>query len=254
MRAAVVHDTGGSGSVLLYVPGLDGSGELLLGTKERLAERYRVVALRYEDDGKTALEGERYALLAASIREVTREIGISRVLVLGESFGVGLSLQLALDHPDLVRALALVNGFARFDQRVRIHAGALLFPVLPRGLYEFGRRHFAVRNLFRPRRDPAAERAFLEVTRGGFDSGYGERMRMIRSLDLEPRLHEVHCPVALFASSADRVVPAVRQAKRMQALLPDATLEILPEGGHVVLPLAEEPWRERMEHLEERAG
>jgi hypothetical protein len=40
----------------------------------------------------------------------------------------------------------------------------------------------------------------------------------------------------------------------MAALLPDATLDVLVDAGHLVLPLAAEPWVERLERLAERAG
>jgi hypothetical protein len=39
----------------------------------------------------------------------------------------------------------------------------------------------------------------------------------------------------------------------MERGLADATLEILPRAGHVVLPLAEEPWVERLSALAARA-
>jgi hypothetical protein len=59
--------------------------------------------------------------------------------------------------------------------------------------------------------------------------------------------------VALFASDSDKIVPSVPAAREMLRGLPDATLEILPRAGHVVLPLAEEPWVDRLRALERRA-
>jgi alpha-beta hydrolase superfamily lysophospholipase len=64
----------------------------------------------------------------------------------------------------------------------------------------------------------------------------------------------VRCPVSLFAAENDRVVAAVPAAREMAALLPDVELELLPRAGHLVLPLACEPWSERLERLARRAG
>jgi hypothetical protein len=60
--------------------------------------------------------------------------------------------------------------------------------------------------------------------------------------------------VALFASGRDRIVDAVRQAREMASVLPDAELEILEGRGHVVLPVAEIDWPARMARLAARAA
>ena len=60
--------------------------------------------------------------------------------------------------------------------------------------------------------------------------------------------------MAIYASDHDRIVPAIPGAEVMAAALPDATYEVLPGTGHLILPLAEEPWVERMRSLAVRAG
>jgi pimeloyl-ACP methyl ester carboxylesterase len=73
-------------------------------------------------------------------------------------------------------------------------------------------------------------------------------------VDLRARLGALRCPVALYAADHDRVVAAVPAAREMAALVAGAELTVLPEAGHVVLPLAAEPWEERLERLAARAG
>ena len=60
--------------------------------------------------------------------------------------------------------------------------------------------------------------------------------------------------MALFAADHDRVVASVPAAREMELLLGGAELTLLPAAGHVVLPLGEEPWVERLERLAARAG
>src|SRR5262245_41325916 len=105
MEARVI-DVRGSGPPLVYVPGIDGSGELLLGTAARLAASFRLVRLRYGGDSSGG-----YEELAASLVRVLDELEIERALLLAESFGVSVALETALDHPQRVAGLALVNGF-----------------------------------------------------------------------------------------------------------------------------------------------
>src|SRR6185436_9727966 len=85
---AEIVATRGSGPPLVYVPGIDGSGELLLGTAARLERRFRLTRLRYAGGS-----GGDYASLAASVAACIERAGAARALVLAESFGVALALE-----------------------------------------------------------------------------------------------------------------------------------------------------------------
>lgn len=243
----------GNGPPLVYVPGIDGSGEMLLGAAARLERRFRLTRLCY--GGGT---GGDYATLAASVAQRVRESAAGRAdgraLVLAESFGVAVALQTALDHPGCVAGLALVNGFARFHDRFGLVLTRGIFALAPGAWIHAARARFAQRGLFAPRRDEAALQALLALSGEWFDARYRARLAWIEGVDLRPRLGAVRCPVALFAADHDRVVASVPAAREMAAALPDAELTVLAAAGHVVLPLAEEPWEQRLERLAARAG
>jgi len=246
---AEILATGGAGPPLVYVPGIDGSGELLLDTAARLERRFRLTRLRYAGH-----EARDYAALAASVARCLTALDAPRVLVLAESFGVALALQLALDHAPRVAGLALVNGFARFPDRFGLALTRGVFTLAPEAWIHRARARFVQRGLIAPRHDERALHALLALGGNWFGAGYRARLELIRALDLRPRLAEVRCPVALFAADHDRVVSSVRCAREMAASLADAELTLLPSAGHLVLPLAEEPWEERLERLARRAG
>ncbi len=246
---AVPGRESGQGPTLVYVPGIDGSGELLLGTAERLAERFALLTLCYRPSG-----AHTYAALAASIDALLERAGRARALVLAESFGGAVALQLALDHPARVAGLAIVNGFAHHPWRLRLLVSQLGAPLVQGALFRACRRTFSPHALFGPRRSPDARARFAALGGIGLDAAYRERLRMIRGLDLRPRLAELRAPLALFASACDRIVPARRAAREIAERVPQATLEVLPRAGHLVLPLPEEPWTERLLALAARAG
>ena len=248
MLARLRDDTRSDGIPLVYMPGIDGTGEMMLGTAARLAERFRLVRLRYESTGKS-FEGDGYRGLAASAADGIRDRRIERTLVVAESFGVAVALRMALDHPELVAGMLLVNGFAHFEWRTKLALTRLGVRCVPRPLFDFGRRHFAPAQLFGPRRDPEAERRFLEIVGHAFDDGYSRRLTMIARLDFRDRLKEISQPINLVASDMDRIVPSVAAARFMRDKLPNASLEILHGGGHVVLALEDEPWVERVTML-----
>jgi len=246
---AEILDTRGSGPPLVYVPGIDGSGELLLGTAERLAGAFRLTRLRYGGDARGG-----YGELARSVGARLAELPAGRVLLLAESFGVAVALATALEQGERVAGLALVNGFAAFEKRLALAVTRGVFALAPEAWIQRARAGFAQRGLFAPRRDEAALRALVALDGRWFGAPYRARLELIRGLDLRPRLPAIRCPVALYAADHDRVVDAVRAARAMAAALPDAELEILRDAGHVVLPLADEPWVERLQRLAARAG
>jgi len=248
MHAEII-DSAGAGVPLVYVPGIDGSGEMLLGLAARLARRFRLTRLSYAGDAA----GD-YATLAASVAGCIESAGAGRALVLAESFGVAVSLQTALDHPGRVAGLALVNGFARFHDRVGLAITRGAFALAPQAWIHEARARFAQRGLFAPRRDEEALRALLALRGGWFDTRYRARLVLIRRLDLRPRLPEVRCPVAIYAATHDRVVASITAGREMQAGLRDCELTVIQDAGHVVLPLAAEPWEERLESLAARSG
>ncbi|MCA8980668.1 MAG: alpha/beta fold hydrolase [Planctomycetes bacterium] len=247
---AHIHADRGTGRAVVYVPGIDATGELMLGTSERIESEFRLLRLAYTAD----VEDDSYVDLAASIARAVREAGVVRALVLGESFGVAVALRTALDHPDLVAGLALVNGFAHYRRRAALAWSRFSAPLVPTWAFQLGRSWFAAGKLFAKDVDEDTLRRFHELPPSeGFDQAYMRRMAMIASLDLRPELHRIAQPVSLFASTDDHVVASLEEAREMAALLPNAELHVLEGAGHVVLPMPDEPWVDRLRELEARA-
>lgn len=248
MRAVLFADEG-SGPPLVYVPGIDGTGTMLLGTAGRLAREFRLVRLRYRFE-----EEDSYRHLAATIEAELARAGLGRVLVLAESFGGAVALQLALDHPERVAGLAIVNSFAHHPWRARLLLCWLGAPLVRGPLFRVARRFASPQVLFGERSTPELRERFAAAGGVGLDGAYRKRLEMIRGLDLRPRLGELCCPLALFAAEHDRIVPSLPAAREMAAGAPDVTLEVIERAGHLILPLPEEPWTERMRALARRAG
>jgi pimeloyl-ACP methyl ester carboxylesterase len=249
MFAEILSDRG-HGRTLVYLPGIDGSGELLLGTAARLEERFRLIRVRYRLG--TTTDHRTYQHLASSVIEAVALRGADRMILLAESFGGAVALRAALDFPAAVEALALVNTFVHYRRRARLAASRLVLGCTPPSMIALGRRLFARRFLF-----GTDDRSTVDAFVGGgaagrLDPGYPSRLRMIHGLDLRRDLERVRQPVALFASEGDRIVDAVRQAEVMVRLLPDVELEILAGRGHVVLPAPDIDWPARLERLGSR--
>ena len=165
----------GDGPALVFVPGIDGTGELLLGTAARLEAAFRLVRIRYVDEGDRG-SIETYERLADTLAESLEAAGVDTAVVLAEAFGGGVALHLALRHPERVRALAIVNSFCWYPRRFRLWLSAVTFPFVPKRLMLLGRRLFQDRIFFRPRRAAAAEAAFRAVPPAFMRPGFGARL------------------------------------------------------------------------------
>lgn len=248
MQAQIKGDRG-SGAAVVFLPGMDGTGELLLGTAARLEAHFRLLRFCYVGEGMPG-SAATYERLADTAAECLAQSGVQRALVLAESFGGGVALQLALRHRKIVRGLALVNTFAWFPHPLRARLGAALFPWTPTTAVRLARRVIGRRLFFRPRRDAEAEASFLRHATGFEDASFAARMNAVPRLDLRDRLAGIHVPCQLYASTHDRVVPSRRTMTTLAQGLPHATLELIPRANHIVLPLPEEPWLERLQALD----
>ncbi|WP_353641003.1 alpha/beta hydrolase [Mesorhizobium sp. WSM2239] len=109
------YEIRGEGEPLLLLHGGLGSIDMFGPVLPALSEGRQVIAVDLHGHGRTAL-GERDISLpdiGDDLAALLDELGYEKVDVLGYSFGGGAAFRLAVQHPDVVRRLALVSaGFA----------------------------------------------------------------------------------------------------------------------------------------------
>nr|WP_170295046.1 alpha/beta fold hydrolase [Paracoccus aestuariivivens] len=94
---------------VLLAHGLFGSGKNLGGLARRLAETRRVISVDMRNHGDTFHDADHsYAALAGDLAEIIRAEG-GQADVLGHSMGGKAAMMLALNHPDQVRRLAVLD-------------------------------------------------------------------------------------------------------------------------------------------------
>ena len=175
----------GTGPPLIYVPGMDGTGELFYRQVPALARRYRVATYRLRDDA-TAMD-----TLAADLERVIRLVapGGEPAILVGESFGGALSMTFALERPAMVRALVLLNTFPFFQPQVRLRLARAGITLIPWGAILVVRRLTAFRLHSRhTHRDEMRE--FLRHTRNTTRRGYLGRLRILTRYDVRDRLRD----------------------------------------------------------------
>jgi 3-oxoadipate enol-lactonase len=218
----------GDGPPLVLVPGMDGTGLLFHRQVPLLARRYRTATYTLRDDAASM------DVLVDDLAAVIRTLGTGPAVVVGESFGGTVALSFALAHPDLVRALVVLNSFARFLPQVNLRIAIGALQVMPWSTMPLVRRLTAFR--LHSRYTHRTEiRRFLELTRQTRRDGYIARLRILSRYDVRERLSTLRVPTLFLASELDHLIPSVREGRYMAERVSGATLRILTGHGHICL-------------------
>lgn len=224
--------------LLVYFPGMDGTGNLLAPQIESL-ERYfdiRCLALpTAAGDDWQALVTQTAALLRREVRAIPRP-----TILCGESFGGCLALALVRAFPQLCDRLILINPATSFQERPYLKLVTAVVPWVPASAYE------ALAGLFVPLLlgdrpvEPSASAALLQVMQSVSPQTVSWRLRLLENFHFSPQeLRRLQQPTLLVAGGADRLLPSATEVGRLAAVLPDARATILPGSGHTCLLEAE---------------
>jgi pimeloyl-ACP methyl ester carboxylesterase len=106
------YRTGGSGPVVVLIHGMAGSGSTWEPVLDPLAAYCTVVAPDLFGHGDSDKPRGDYSLgaHANSIRDLLLALGHERATIVGQSFGGGVAMQLAYQHPEVCERLGLVSS------------------------------------------------------------------------------------------------------------------------------------------------
>lgn len=228
-----VYMAAGQGEPLVLLHGASSSGISWYPVIGALSERYRVWAPDMVGHGETGRPDGAYdrPYYSAWLARFLDAIGVDSAHVAGHSLGGAAALQFALDYPQRVRRLVLVDaaGLGR-GVPVRVALSFLrnaLFPS-PEAGRQLGR--LAV---YHPHKlDPFFEEygsQLKAMPRPGraFWRG-GRTVAMVA----KEELRRVQAPTLIVWGREDRFLP-VAHGERAAHLIPNARLHVIPEAGHV---------------------
>jgi 2-succinyl-6-hydroxy-2,4-cyclohexadiene-1-carboxylate synthase len=235
----------GTGRPLVLLHGFTGSGRSWQPLIPELATRHRVIAIDLPGHGRSGAPADQariaFSQVIDDLAAVARELGIDRAAWAGYSMGGRVALALAIEHPSLVSALILESaspGLADPAGRTerRLHDEALAASIerdgVPRFVAQWERLPLwaslaalpeEARSLQRDIRlnnSPCGLAGSLRGMGTGSQPSYWERL---------PGLER---PVLLLAGQHDTRFAHI--ATEMNAALPNAHLEIVPNAGHAI--------------------
>jgi pimeloyl-ACP methyl ester carboxylesterase len=221
----------GAGLPVLCLHGLFGTSEHWAALVEAIAPRCRAMALTLPIF-ETPPDDLSVMGLRTHVEAFMDAERVPPAIVVGNSLGGHVALDLALHAPERVRGLVLSGSSGLFERS------------FTRGVPHRPSTAFVREKMTEVFHDPAMvtpewlEEIRDRVSRGSYVLRVLQVSRSARRYNLEDRLPEIQCPTLLVWGTEDRVTPR-DVAIRFHDGIPSATLRLVPECGHA--PMLEHP-------------
>ena len=234
------YEEAGEGEVILFLHGYTGSTKDWAYQVALLSSQYRVVALDHRGHGMSSdpHEEEKYSIPISSndVYELLRLLDVDRCCLVGHSMGGFISLQFALDHPDMVKALVLVDtSSGTFDvepgyPEMRAKMDKLAREEGVEAAFEYEAAHNPIR-IERFRQHPEWREVARRKAVATSVDGYVYVARSFGNWQpVTNRLGEIRVPTLIFRGEED--TPFATASETLKKSIAGSDLVIVPGAGH----------------------
>lgn len=227
------YETTGEGPPVLLLHGLGSSARDWENQIPEFSRSYRVIACDVRGHGRSGKPPGPYSVarFARDVAELLRALDASPAHIIGLSMGGMIAFQIAVDFPDLVRSLVIINSgpaviLKKFSQRTGVQLRFFI-------VRWFGMRAMAKLIGKRLFPDPGQERlleTFIDRVAENDPRAYLDSILAINGWSVADRVSKIRCPVLVVASDQDYTAVEVKQAYAAQ--IPGAVVTVLPNSRH----------------------
>lgn len=221
--------------LFIYLPGMDGTGDLLSRQLAGLERGFDIRCLTIAINDLSSWE-ELTEQVVELIEQALQHRSERSVYLCGESFGSCLALKVSLHSPHLVHHLILINSATAFKQHPWIYWGSYLVRPFPEPFSQWSRLAFLPFLAALNRMEVSDRRTLLKTMQAVSQETSIWRISLLRNLQFSPKeLQQIEQPTLLVAGRRDCLFPSVAEAERLAAHIPHAKVHVLPHSGHACL-------------------
>lgn len=229
----------GQGNPIIILHGLFGTLDNWQTVGKQLAETHTVFLVDQRNHGKSPhVVGHTYPLLAADLNHFMEEQWIFEATIIGHSMGGKTAMQFAMDYPDRVKQLVVVDIAPKsYDGGHELIINALLslplYEITDRtqadqmlqsfGIEEFGTRQFLLKNLTRTKAGNYEWKMNLSELHKNYE-------QILANIEL----HEPFEGETLFIKGGKSDYISEKDWTTVQQYFPNAQLKTIPNAGHWV--------------------
>lgn len=226
-------DTDGSGPAVVLIHGLSEDRTLWDDQIDDLARDYKVIAYDVRGHGRSEKPHTDYSLdlLVEDLRALLEALGETQATLVGFSLGGMISQAFTLAHPEMVKAMVLVdtvarfpNGGAMFAERSKTAELQGMAPLVDGMLSRWFTPEYIAKN-------PERMASFRNKVLANDPIAFAATCRVAVGFDLLDRLSEIKAPTLLLYGEHDLATP-VALGKEIQSRIKGAELKIIEGAAH----------------------
>lgn len=227
------YEVNGDGQSLLFIHGLGSSTRDWELQVQEFSKTFQVITWDLRGHGQSDKPAGPYSLpmFAADAAGLLQSLNIKSAHVVGLSLGGGVAFQLAIDYPELVRTMVIVNSAPELvvrtlQDRIAIWQRFAIVRLL--GMRKMGQ--VLSRRLFPKDEQMSLRTTFVERWAENDPRAYQEAMRAMVGWSVTDKLGSIKCPTLVISADQDYTPVAVKE--RYTKLMPNAELVIIPDAHH----------------------
>ena len=229
------YETSGEGPPLVFIHGLGSSAEDWEHQVPFFAKDFRVITLDLRGHGRSDKPAGGYSiqLFASDIAALMNALRLPTAHIVGLSLGGGVAFQFALDFPELVSTLTIVNSapemiLRTFKEKFAIWLRFAIIRLF--GLPKLG--EILAKRLYPSPGDEALGKVFTERFARNDQRSYLAAFNALIGWSVSARLGELTCPTLILTADQDYTPVAFKQAYAEK--IRTARLTVVPDSRHAL--------------------
>ena len=227
------YETAGDGPPLLFLHGLGSSTRDWEFQMAEFAQSHRVIAMDVRGHGHSAKPPGPYTvkLFSQDVVALLRALNAVPAHIVGLSMGGMIAFQMAVDSPEAVRSLVIVNSgpamiLRTFSQRLLIRSRFAIIRLF--GMRTLGR--MVAGPLFPKPEQAQLRQRFMAQIGGNDPRAYRASLRALIGWSVADRIGQIRCPVLVVASDQDYT--PVEWKRLYASRIPGAVVAVLKDSRH----------------------
>lgn len=238
------YEEQGKGPPLILGHSLTLDGQMYAAALPLLAREHRVINIDLRGHGRSAKPDVPFSLedMAEDVYQLMQALKLEDAFYAGLSMGGMIGMRLAIQHPESVRALVLMDTSAKEEPRRKE------YEEIAENLKQMGPSEpvadFVLQLLlseqFRKEHPELTQQIKQKLLNADITGQYWSSMAVIRRKSVLELLKNVHIPALVIVGDKDIATP-IEEAKAIAEALPNAELQVIPNAGHLTILEQPEP-------------
>lgn len=229
----VFYEVQGEGETIVFIHGLGSSSQDWVYQTEFFSDHYRVIAYDVRGHGQSDKPTGPYSvpMFSADLANLLKNIGEDIVHIVGLSMGGWIAFQFAVDFPEMVKSLTIVNSWAdmrpkNFKDRWNLFKRNVIFRLF--SMRKIG--EILAEGLFIKPEQAELRNKFIESWSKNHKPSYMAAMASAKRWSVSDKLREIIFPTLVIA--ADEDYTPVEDKQKYVDEMPNAKLCVIDDSRH----------------------